>query len=113
MIAQFMVDCGLPYEHSLDILRWVILKHIEYGTLTTLYDEKGLYAVARFDLEPNDIAYVIDVAIREDRRSQETLKELIRESVAHYPKLKYLRFERGLKNKPFVTIPIKKFLKEK
>jgi hypothetical protein len=113
MIAQFIVDNGLNRFGSIEKLRECIVKHLEYGTLTTLYDDKGLYAVARYNLEPDDVAYVIDVVIREDRRSPETLKELIRESVRYHPTYKYLKFERGLKNKPFKIIPINKFLKGK
>ena len=113
MIAQFLIDCGLHKYYQIDELRECILQHIANGTLTTLYDDKGIYAVARYDLEQGDVAYVIDVGIREDRRSAETLRELIKESVKYHPNYKYLRFERGMKNKPFKVIAINKFLKEK
>jgi hypothetical protein len=113
MIAQFLIDCGLEKQENINELREKILKHLEYGTLTTLYDDKGLYAVARYNLEDNGIAFIIDVGIRKDKRYSFALKELVRESWLRYPNYKYLKFERGLKDKRVRLIPISRFLKEK
>jgi hypothetical protein len=111
MIAQFLHDNGLQLEIDIEKLREVIQQHIKYNTLITLYDDKGLYAVARFNII-DKVAVILDTAIRKDRRSKEVLRDMIREGLMRFPKVKSIKFERVLKHKPFVVIPIKKFLKE-
>jgi len=112
MIAQFLHDNGLQLQTDVNALRDIILKHIEYGTIVTLYDENGLYAVARFNTD-GKVAFVLDTAIRVDKRDGNTLKTLIKEGLLRFPKVKYLKFERALKNRKMNIIKIKKFLKEK
>lgn len=112
MIAQFLKDCGLHKCVSIDKLREIIRVHLKYNTLVTLYDDKGLYAVTRFNVS-DKVAIVLDSAVREDRRGKKALADMIRVGRDYYPKLKYLKFERGLKNKPMKLVNIKKFLKEK
>lgn len=111
MIAQFLKDCGLHKDEDINVLRGIIQKHLEYNTLITLYDEVGLYAVARFNVS-DKVAVVLDVAVRKDKRYKNVLVELIKNGMLHFPFIKYLKFERCLKGKPFKIIPIKRFLKE-
>jgi len=112
MIAQFFHDNGLCTHIDIDTLRGIIRQHLEYGTLITLYDDKGLYAVTRFNVD-DKVCLVIDLAVRKDRRNPQVLKDMIREGLLRFPDIKYLKFERALKNKPFKLVNIKKFLKEK
>jgi hypothetical protein len=109
MIAKFLQDCGLHKDTDINMLREVIQKHLEYGTIITLYDEVGLYAVARFNIA-DKVAVILDVAVRKDKRYKNILVELIKEGMLHFPGCEYLKFERCIKGKPFKIIPIKRFL---
>jgi hypothetical protein len=111
MIAQFLHDNGLALQTDINTLRSVIQKHLEYNTLVTLYDEQGLYAVTRFNIS-DKVCVVLDSAVRKDRRSKQVLIDMIKEGLLRFPQVKYLKFERVLKNKPFKIVKIKKFLKE-
>lgn len=111
MIAQFLQDNGLQRLTSIDVLRDVIQKHLEYGTLITLYDEQGLYAVGRFNIN-DKVAIILDVAVRKDKRFKHELQTMIKEGLIRFPRVKYLKFERGLKNKPMHLVKISKFIKE-
>jgi len=111
MIAQFLIDNGLHKTCCIDTLRETIQKHLEYNTLVTLYDDKGLYAVGRFNVV-DKVAVVIDVAVREDRRGKQPLVDIIKEGVMRFPTVKYLKFERVLKNKPMHLVKISKLIKE-
>lgn len=111
MIAQFIKDCGLHKLTEIEKLREIIQQHLEYGTLVTLYDTKGLYAVARFNID-DKVAIILDTAIRADKRDGQALKTMIKEGLLRFPQCKYLKFERGLKNKPMHLVKISKFIKE-
>jgi len=112
MIAQFLKDCGLHENTDIEELREIIRIHLYYGTLITFYDEQGLYAVGRFNIS-DKVAIILDVGVRKDRRFTKVLQQMIKEGLIRFPKIKYLKFERGLKNKPMKLVNIKKFLKEK
>ena len=111
MIAQFLHDNGLALQYDIETLRSVIQQHLLYNTLVTLYDEKGLYAVTRFNIV-DKVCIVIDSAVREDKRNPQVLKDMIKEGLLRYPNTKYLKFERVLKNKPMHLVRISKFIKE-
>lgn len=111
MIAQFLIDNGLHNTASIDKLRSAIQQHLLYGTLITLYDEQGLYAVTRFNVS-DKVAVVLDSVVRKDKRSKQVLVDMIKEGLLRFPNLKYLKFERALKNKPMHLIKISKFIKE-
>jgi len=111
MIAQFLQDNGLALQTDIETLRSVIQKHLEYGTLVTLYDEQGIYAVGRFNID-DKVAVILDVAVRKDKRYTHALQTMIKEGLIRFPKVKYLKFERGLKNKPMHLVKISKFIKE-
>ena len=81
-----------------------ILKHIHYGTIIVLKDEKGIYAVARWDIE-GEVAHVFQVVLRPDRRNQRLIRVLVMMGISKFPSVKYLKYERVYK--------ITKFLKEK
>jgi hypothetical protein len=111
MIAQFLHDNGLALQTDIETLRSVIQKHLEYNTIVTLYDDKGLYAVTVFNII-DKVCIVINSAVRKDRRNPQVLKDMIKEGLIRYPDTKYLKFERVLKNKPMHLVKISKFIKE-
>ena len=111
MIAQFLHDNGLALQYDIETLRSVIQQHLLYNTLVTLYDDKGLYAVTRFNII-DKVCIVIDSAVRKDKRNPQVLKDMIKEGLLRYPHTKYLKFERALKNKPMHLVKISKFIKE-
>lgn len=98
LLAEFIIAYGQGLYYPTHYARlWRVLdKHKGFNTLTTLNDCKGVYAVARWNIE-DTVAHVIDVVIRPDKRSPQTLKELIRKSHERFPYLTHIRFERAKK----------------
>ena len=112
MIAKFIQDNGLHKDEDIEKIRDCVYKHLMFGTLVTLYDKKGLYAVTLFNVD-GKVAIILDTVVRKDKRSPQVLKDMIKEGLLRFPKCKYLKFERALKNKPMHLVNINKFLKEK
>ena len=112
--AEFIIVYGegLYHPKAYRELYRAIQTHSRFHTLTTLTDCKGIYAVARWNIE-DTVAHVIDVVIRPDKRSKQTLKRLIDTSKKKFSYLTHIRFERGKKvNKNMRLIKLDK-LKEK
>ena len=79
-IAEFIKDCGLHANTDIETLREIIKQHLDYNTLVTLYDDKGLYAVTRFNTD-GKVAVIIDSCVRKDRRCKQVLVDMIKEGI--------------------------------
>lgn len=108
-IAKFIVD---ELGGNTDTLIYQLRKHSEYGTLLVFRDDKGIYAVARWNIDL-DIAYIIDAVIRKDKRGIGVIKEMAEWGRKRFPYVNYLRYERGAKGQKMNIYKINKFLKEK
>jgi len=109
-IAQFLIDNGLYSQMRYTGLAEAIKGHIKHKTLLVIGD---IDAVARWNMDTTDVAYVIDVAVSKDKRFLKYLKLLIQKGMKRFPRTKYLRFERGLKGKKMKLVKVSRFLKEK
>lgn len=74
-----------------------LVGHLKYGTLITLTDDKGVYALVRLNIDELGTPHVINAVIRKDKRGTETLKDLIRKGREQFPNTKYITFRRGKK----------------
>lgn len=112
MIAQFLIDNGRYTQDALEELRQAIIQHMIYGTIVVMHDTVGIYGVTRFNIE-GDTAYIMDCAVRKDKRFKGVLKEMTKEGLIRFPQIKRFRFERVAKNQPMKYIKIDKFKQEK
>jgi len=111
--AQFLIDNKLYKQDQLQLVSDLLEGHERWNTLTVLKDLKGIYGLARWNVETIELAHVIDVAIRKDKRRTKVLKQLIKLGINKFPAVKYIRFERGFKKKKhFRTLAINKIIKE-
>lgn len=112
--AEFIIVYGQGLYHPSDYARlWhVYNKHKEFNTLTILTDWKGIYAVARWNID-DTVAHVLDVVIRPDRRNPKTIKQLIKASRDKFLYLTHIRYERVLKKNNRMRLKKLDKLKEK
>jgi len=105
---------GSIYEnYNRLLLKDYIQKHIDYGTFLSVSDKQGLTAVARWNWENKDTAWILDVIIRKDARSFYSLKGLLMLGIQRNPSCKYIKFERQGKypGRDFRTYKVKDLLR--
>ena len=90
-IADFMI-AHKPYFCRV-ILENDIKKHLEYGTITILTDDKGISGVMRFNME-GECCHVLDLIVRKDLERNNMIKTIAIKSWAKFPHAKFYRFER-------------------
>ena len=111
--AQFLIDNGLYKQDQLELVKGLLEGHLQHNTLLVLKDFRGIYAICRWNMDTVDVAHIIDVAVRKDKRYRNILVKLINEGLKCFPLAKYLRFKRGFKHKKLKLIPINRFKENK
>lgn len=108
-IVDFMLARKL---YPRDELTRAINKHIEFETITTMSDEKGLYAVMRYNLI-NECVYILDLVVRDDMERANVIKWITAKTWHKHPHLKFFKFNRAFKypTRPQRAYSISKLLK--
>jgi hypothetical protein len=78
-------------------------KHAEWNTIVSISDDEGeLIGVCRFNITGCE-SYILDIAIRPDKKNKGMLRELLIRGLKHYPNVKQLRFNSIDKKREFIT----------
>jgi len=107
-IARFWRSYGyydVPYEQLL----WAIEEHFKYRTIETIEVGGEIVAFGRFNVEGIN-ATILDVVVRPDYRHKKLIKLMLLRGWKRFPFVKYIQFERGLKDRKKRRISMKKFL---
>jgi len=110
-ITQFILDFDNP--STKEWTRFVIAKHIEYGTYVLLRDkEEKIVAFVGLNIHEK-IAEVLRTVVRTDFRHKRILKLLVYMSKVKFPFLESFYFERNTKypNRKAHVYSIEKFLR--
>ena len=95
-------------------LKAVIAKHIEYKTALVLRDKKEIAAVARWNWQDEQTAFLLDVIIKKSYRSYRFVLQMIAMGISKNPACKYLMLERGRKvNSRMRTYKVSNLLKRR
>jgi hypothetical protein len=112
LIVDFFFD-NCPYlGMTREQLAEDIKKHIEYGTIVVLKDEKGIVGATNFNLD-GDTAHIINTAVRQDLRNQDVLVEMLKFGFKKFPHGKFLIFDRQKTGNKNIKIPIELILGKK
>ena len=107
-IARFWQKYGY-YDVSYDQLLWAIGEHLKYGTIEVIKVKDDIVAFGRFNIDGLN-ALILDVVIRPDHRRKKLMKLMLLRGWKRFPFVKYIQFERGLKDKRTRRINMTKFL---
>jgi hypothetical protein len=92
-----LYENGNLTEMKTSDLYQLLSKHNQFGTLIVCRDEKGIYAVVRWNYVNHEIFYCPDLIIRPDCRGIDTFKKILQFGVNMSPfkKLKYILYRKG------------------
>ena len=107
-IASFWRSYGY-YDVSYDQLLWAIGEHLKYHTIEVIKVRDEIIAFGRFNIDGLN-ALILDVVIRPDYRNQRLMKLMLLRGWKRFPFVKFIQFERGLKDKRTRRISMTKFL---
>ena len=101
-----------PQYTDREKLKEYTLKHFDYKTaFVGIDDNKEITVVCRWNIN-GDVADILDLYIREDYRGNGLIKQLLTKGIWLFPMVKYIRFERFVKGRPFRTLSVEKILKK-
>ena len=89
--------------------------HFAYGTIMVITDPKGLLAIARWNWVDIKTVHILDVIIRKDSRSTQSLKGLLTIAIQKHPQCERITFQRQIKTgkETFKTYKVKDFLRRR
>lgn len=96
------------HDITIDDLRTLIEKHLNYNTLEVIKTDK-VVGVVRYNIEGEE-CHVLDTVIHPNYRNKNILKLMICRGIRKYPFVKFLVYERELKDTRKRRIPIMTFL---
>jgi hypothetical protein len=105
---------GQMDNYNDELLRGIILTHIGFDTCIIDYDDKGFVAFCRWNIF-GSLARILEVIVREDKRSPKILKKLIIKGLKMWPNVTLLQWQRGRKypNKSYKIYTIEQLLRGK
>jgi len=98
-ILEFIAESGgenyrkMPADEIIDAIE----KHIEYRTILTVRDKKGIWGIARWNWVNEEEVDILDVIIRKDRRSIRAIKYLVYLGFKNNPSARYMKYKRDIK----------------
>jgi hypothetical protein len=112
-IADFITKYAPQYTDR-EKLKEYILKHFEYRTAFVGEENGEITFVCRWNIEDEGrTATILDLYIREDYRNKNLVKQLLAKGIWLFPMVKYIKFERFVKGRPFRTLSVDRILKGK
>ncbi len=108
-IVDFILQHKL-YDRS-ELTR-AINRHVEFETITTLKDDKGILAVMRFNVN-GECVHILELLVRPDMEKNHVIKWITAKTWHKFPYLRYFKFNRAYKypNRPQRAYKITKLLK--
>ena len=112
-VAEFFLkESG--YKTGIEVAKDYIAKHLAFGTLLAMYDEKeNVCAVCRWNIDTLDTATILDLYVREDYRRKNIIQNFLIAGLKKFPSVTAIKFERQKKypGREFRIIPIRSILK--
>lgn len=114
-ITDFIIKNYCYGESDRKYIDWMIGQHVNYKTLMVIRDPvDGIVAICRWNVLPTGMdAHIMDIVIHPHWRKEYLMKRMLLRGLTMYPNVKYLIFERRLKNKPFKKVAVKWLLKRR
>ena len=102
-VADFFITegDGLFTDEQYFTLVDAVIGHIKFSTIKILRDEDGIAACARWNWSGDDSIYVMDVAVREDCRKNDLVRQLASMCLKENPGCKFITFHNKEMNKIF------------
>lgn len=97
-ITDFIYN-NTPITIGKDTIARYIKLHLQYKTCAILWDDRGIKALARWNIN-GDTVHILDTIIREDCRNGGVIKELLKCGMCFYPmypQVKFVKWERERK----------------
>lgn len=92
------------------LIRQYILKHMDYGTISIVWDKNEIIGVCNFDVK-NTEAHILNCVVHPQYRNKDCLKKLTRRALDIFPFLEFVTFKRPLRsNSKPRSIPISRLI---
>lgn len=94
-IVNFLKD---HIKQSPEIIRDMVIEHINYNTIDFAYHREKLVGVVRYNIDPpGHTAHILDLVISGTDRGKRIIKYFIARGWSRFPSLRYIKFCRGLR----------------